>query len=157
MIFLDTNIIINLSYKLEDESNWFSQDIPPEKYFELENGEIVEIDCVPAHNHAIDYLDDLIKIKVKATRIILNDMYLKKKRIISESFWNGQKNRVIERIDFEPDEHYNEIIIESQISVKPVITEIMRLVRNEDVLNPIYHGFIQTNPDGTETESKVID
>ncbi len=146
---------ITLYFLYEDEKDWVSKNLLPEEYFDLDGGETIEIDCVPIHNHAVEYLN-LNRERVKATKIVLEDSRFNNQCIITESFWNNQKNRVIERTDIESKGQETEIIIESEISVSPPITEIFRFTKDGEVLAPIYHGFIQTNPDGTEDETKII-
>ena len=77
------------------------------------------------------------------------------KKVIHETFWNEGRNRVIERIDSGVGVEYWEMIVEIRLSEAPTVWEILRCGREEERLIPNYHGFIQRNDDGSETETKI--
>lgn len=146
-------IHITIEYKLTDSIDWKSLELTHAEYFELEPDEEVELDSLPKYNHAIEYLE-LERHQVAATRIILIDEALKAKRSIVEKFWNQGENRLIERTDIGENQYW-EMILEVQVSKKPPLWEIVRVGREDGVLTPWYHAFLQDNDDGSQTEIKV--
>ena len=50
---------------------------------------------------------------------------------------------------------HNEIIIETLINVNPNKWEIIRLERNNQIMQPIFHSFIEDN-NGQEKEQQII-
>lgn len=72
----------------------------------------------------------------------------KEYRQITERFWNNRQNTIIERIDMDLSKFqiiYNEIIIETLIKVNPNKWEILRMERKEQIMQPIFHSFIEDN------------
>jgi hypothetical protein len=67
-----SGIDITIEYKLINFSQWQSVKFLPEEYFDLEPDEKIEWDCVPWHNHAIDYLDIELSL-VEFTKITLKE------------------------------------------------------------------------------------
>lgn len=154
MEYKNFNIIIQ--YKLDGENLWKTFNITPEEYFDLEEDELIEVDSVPIHNHAINYIEDCLN-KITNTKIVISDENTRRKRIITTTYWNNQENSIIERLDFDNDFcDYNELIIEGKIKDSPPVFEVMRVVRENDVLIPIYHGFITEMDDGSQVENKII-
>jgi hypothetical protein len=159
---MNQNLAIEIQYKIHNSPDWHSLDLTPEQYFDLEDNEPIEIDCIPRYNHAIDYLKDLNlwqKKTIIVTRINLIDFSKKEQRQITERFWNQGKNRIIERIDLDLGTFhtkYNEILIETQIKENPSQWQIMRLNRQDGIISPIFHGLIEENSDGSESENLFI-
>lgn len=148
-----SNIQVEIYYQLIDSRDWIFLEVTPDEYFDLEPDEQVELDSLPRYNHAIDYLD-VENERVIATKIILIDEILKAKRSIVERYWNHGRNRAIERTDMGADPYW-EMILEVQVSANPPLWEIIRLGREDGVMTPLYHGFIQDNDDGSQTETQV--
>jgi hypothetical protein len=159
---MSDNVNVEIQYLLKEHQEWNCFKLSPQEYFDLEENETIELDCVPQYAHALDYLReyytkiDLTQILV--TRIILIDFLNKKQRQINERFWFNSQNRLIERIDldltqFQIQDH--EIIIETKINNNPPQWEILRLNQQNQMINPIFHSFIQENPDGSETENQI--
>lgn len=76
--------------------------------------------------------------------------------MISTYYWNNQKNSLTERIDYFTDNKESEIILVLNNNEEKEISEILRIIRNEDILVPIYHGLITDNKDGYQTENRII-
>jgi hypothetical protein len=152
-----SKIRINLGYRLVDSKEWKSIDLEPESYFDLESGELVNLDSIPFYDHAVEYLvEDLAiqKESVIATKIHLYDKSTKQERLITESFWNYGRNRLIERQDI-GDQPYSEIILEMLVSEVPEVWEVLRCDRLSGVLSPCYHAKIQDREDGSQVEQHI--
>jgi hypothetical protein len=152
-----SKIRINLDYRLVDSKEWKSIDLEPESYFDLESGELVNLDSIPFYDHAVEYLvEDLAiqKESVIATKIHLYDKSTKQERLITESFWNYGRNRLIERQDI-GDQPYSEIILEMLVSEVPEVWEVLRCYRLSGVLSPSYHAKIQDREDGSQVEQHI--
>ncbi len=154
-MMLDNIVLINIQYKLEGQDIWMGFNLPPHQYFDLDDGEDIEFDSIPMYEHAIDYIKDNVE-KVVATKITISNEGKRSKRIITTTYWNEQKNSITERVDLSEGNMENEIIIETRISDTPSIYEIMRVIRRDDTLVPIYHGFITDCEDGSQQEEKII-
>src|SRR5262249_49510069 len=127
--------------------------LTPDEFFELEPGERATMDSVPRQNHGIDYLE-FAPQTIRMTRITIIDDVQKSVRVICETFWNNGQNRVIERTDRGVSEYW-EMILKIRINEAPPTWEILRLGRQDGTLSPLYHGLIQQNSNGSETETKV--
>ncbi len=150
-------IRIELGYKLLDSKEWKSIDFPPENYFDLESDELVTLDSIPFYDHAIEYLVQDLEIQkesVMATKVHLHDKSTKQERLITESFWNYGRNRLIERQDI-GSQTYSEIILEMLVSEVPEVWEVLRCDRLSGVLSPSYHAKIQDREDGSQVEHHV--
>jgi hypothetical protein len=84
----------------------------------------------------------------------LIDQQIKAKISIIERFWNHGKNRLIERTETGPNPYW-EMILEIQANQKPPLWEIIRLGRENGIVTPSYHGLIQDNDDGSQTETVI--
>lgn len=149
----ESTVHITIEYKLTDSNSWEFLELTPDEYFELEANEKVSLDSIPQHNHAIQYLG-IEHQRVSTTKIILIDEAKKVKRTLVERFWNKGENRLIERTDI-ADKPYSEIILEIQVSKEPPLWEIIRIGREDGVLTPWYHAFLQDNDDGSQTETRI--
>jgi hypothetical protein len=152
-----STIRIKLGYKLLGSKEWKSVDFLPESYFDLESDEIVGLDSNPFHNHVVEYLVEDLEIQkesVLATKVHLYDQSTKQERLITESFWNYGRNRLIERQDI-GDQPYSEIILEMLVSEVPEVWEVLRCDRISGVLSPSYHAKIQDCEDGSQVEQHV--
>lgn len=148
-------VSIKIKYTLIGEEEWHTIDIPPQDYFDLDEGEVIEVDSIPMYNHAIDYIKKDSN-KVINTTIIIEGEGNKEKIVINESFWNKQQNRIIEKTYHGIDFREELVIVETKVKEEPVIYEITRAIRKDGILIPVYHGFITENDDGSQTEIKVI-
>ncbi len=152
-----SNIQVNLSYKLIDSNKWQSIELIPENYFDLEPNESISLDSLPFYNHAIEYLVEDLEIQreiVLATKLHLCDRANRQERLITESFWNSGRNRLIERQDI-GNKPYSEIILEMLMSEVPEVWEVLRCDRLSGILTPSYHAKIQDHEDGSQTEYRV--
>jgi len=145
-----SRIQISIEYKLVDNSCWESLELTADEYFDLEPDERPELDSIPKYNHALDYLN-LESQRVSATKISLIDENMAAKRLIVEKFWNGGKNRLIERTDAGKNPYW-ETILEVLVSETPPLWEIIRIGREKGIMTPWYHGFIEDKNDGTQKE-----
>jgi hypothetical protein len=153
-----SSIEIRLEYRLLGRGDWDELPMTAADYFDTEymseeNG--LDIDDVPLHDHAIDYLDVDYSL-VANTRLTIIDNKDGKRRIIVETFWHGGSNRIIERTDeHHGTEDYWEMIIDSQAVDEGRTNEIMRIGREDGIFVLLSHVFISTAADGSQTESKV--
>lgn len=147
------SIHITIQYQLKDNNNWLTVELTPDEYFDLELDEEVELNSIPRYNHAIEYLD-VEQHRILATKITLIDEKTKSKRLIIERFWNQGKNRLIECTDTGSNPYW-EMILEIQANQKPPLWEIVRLGRENGIVTPSYHGLIQDNDDGSQTETVI--
>jgi hypothetical protein len=127
--------------------------IPFERYFDLQPGERPSVRSAPRHDHAVDYLY-VDPAQLRMTRLTVASRSPRAERVISETFWNGGRNRVIERQD-NGDTAYWEMILETQVSEAPAVWEILRLGRGPHGLVPHYHGFFRRHEDGSLHETPV--
>lgn len=150
------SVVVRLRYRRNGSSEWHEQELPAPLYFDLDENEVAEIDSVPHRNHAIDYIDGMSPADVRATELNIEDAAIGQRRRIVESFWNGGKNRIVERTDFNGDSPtYWEIIIVALISTEPHLTEILRFTRNSGVVEVCSHVMIETLADGSERKRSV--
>ena len=155
------NISIEIQYLINNSPELKSYQLSPNDYFDLEENEAIEIDCCPKYSHACEYIkekDNSLVNDILFTKILLTDLGKKEHRQITEKFWNKGQNRIIERIDIDLIQFkiiYNEIIIETLINVNPNKWEIIRLERNNQIMQPIFHSFIEDN-NGQEKEQQII-
>jgi hypothetical protein len=152
-----STIQIELGYKLLDSKEWKSVDFLPENYFDIESDELVSLESIPFYDHAIEYLVEDLEIQkefVIATKIRLYDRATKQERLITESFWNYGRNRLIERQDI-GSQPYSEIILEMLVSEVPEVWEVLRCDRLSGVLSPSYHAKIQDREDGSQVEQHI--
>lgn len=158
---MSDNIIIEIQYLLKNSQELKSYQLNLYEYFDLEENEIIDINSCPKYNHGEEYLKqnkDFVINDLLFTKILLTDLRKKEHRQISERFWNEKQNKIIERIDLDLTKFqviYNEIIIETLINVNPNKWEILRLERNNQIMQPIFHSFIEDNQ-GKENEQEIV-
>ncbi|WP_330203440.1 hypothetical protein [Cyanobacterium sp. Dongsha4] len=154
-------ITIEIQYLLKNNQELQSYQLNPHEYFDLEENEIIDINSCPKYSHGEEYLKqnkDFIIDDLLFTKILLTDLKNKEYRQITERFWNNRQNKIIERIDMDLSKFqiiYNEIIIETLINVNPNKWEILRMERKEQIMQPIFHSFIEENL-GQENEQEII-
>ena len=144
---------ITLLFRKAVQTTWHEKGLSVEEYFDLDAGEQADMNSVPRHNHALDYIG-LSASEMQNTRLEIVDHTSQSRRVITETFWNAGNNRVIERVDNLADSSYWELIVESKIE-EPDVWEILRFGRQEDVVVPLYQGFFVDHDDGTEKEIKI--
>ena len=149
--FLSIRIDFQSRAKTEPES----VSLAPEDYFDLDPGEQPDLDCVPKHYHAADYL--LITLEeLVFTRVTLFRSKDNASIQITETFWNRGSNRTVERIDLIPDNPYWELIVISTLQEHPPVVEILRLIRNGELISPVSHVIITSREDGSQVEKAIV-
>ncbi len=155
---MESSLQIKFEYKLLGQSVWKTLPMPDSVYFDpsyMSKDEPPEIEDVPLYDHAVEYLD-VDPSLVENTRIILIDSLKDENRTINETFWNGGRNRIIERTDLRSGEvNYWELITDCHVVGRPSTVEIISMGKKEGVLVLYYHVFITDNADGSQTEFKV--
>lgn len=152
----EENLSIIIQYKTKNWSNeWKIINIHPEEYFDLDRDEVPEVDSVPVHNHAIDYITDCSD-DITCTKIIIFDQSNIQKRIITTTYWNNQQNSITERVDYDNDSYDSEMILVIKNQENPSKTDIIRISKSEDILIPVYHGFFTDMEDGSEVENRIV-
>lgn len=146
-------LYVDIYYKILGETVWNILKLSAEDYFDLDENEYAEIDSVPKYAHAIDYLPNK---DIVGTKVIIEDTISNKKRMIITTFWNNRENYVIERQDCFGEQFDTEVIIETKMLEPKNSYEIMRFIREDSILTPIYHGFITDVEDGSQIEKKVL-
>ncbi len=155
MTALEPRIRVSIEYMKVSETKWTAVVLDANEYFEsVEDESLMDLDCVPRHNHAVDYLD-IEPREVRATRLTISSPLDGSSRIVNETSWNEGKCRVIERTDSGA-RPYWELIVESRIEDQPPLWDILRLVRRDALLVPIYHAVIRENADGSEEEVPIV-
>ena len=146
---------ILLQYRTRGDSEWHSTLLTPAEYFDLEKDELPEIDSVPRHNHACDYLSLQVE-DLAETKIILQDIQCDTIRTIKEKFWLNGRNRLIERIDggIAP---YREVIICSEVQSHPNRLEVIRINAESNFMVVTSHVIIETFDDGSQHEIQLFD
>ncbi len=139
-----------IDYKRLGSDEWLRMTIPPHEYFDPHE-EILGMDSVPRHNHAIDYLKGIPKVCVEATRLTIADTKVGKSGTITETFWNGGENRVIERRDLFGQDDW-ELIIDVVVTDDPYVSECLRIGRVRGTIQVLSHVFIERRTDGSEKE-----
>lgn len=71
-------------------------------------------------------------------------------------YWNGQDNFITEVSYHSKCGLVLEIITQTLIETAPLIYEIVKFRKMDDMVIPIYHGFITKNEDGSEKEKIVL-
>jgi hypothetical protein len=146
---------ITIEYKHIGHSEWIQIAVPPEEYFD-DDEDITDIDAVPRYDHSIEYLNDVQKPTLEATRLTVKDNLQGKTLTITERFWNNGENRVIERRDSSGEEEiYWEMIIDVVVSKTPPKSECLRIGRDSGIVQVFLHTFIEQLPDGSEREEII--
>jgi hypothetical protein len=140
------------------DSTWIARPITYEEYFDPRYREGLgqgDIDDVPHYDHAVEYLDVDIS-QIENTRITLLEEGSGLKRVITETFWNRGKNRVIERSDTGPvASSYWELILDCKVERLTSSCEILRIGRSDDVLAIYSHVYVEDHADGSQTEEMI--
>lgn len=150
------SISVKIYYMLKDTNTFIPLQIPPEQYFDLEEGEEIEVDCIPLYNDILEYIPDEIRRKdVQFVRTEIVDDVNNKKRIFLDTYWNNQSSFLIERIDISNGKEEREIIIETTIGNNPRKVEIIRLTRKNGFLFPVLNTIVTDNPDHSQSEEVI--
>jgi len=154
------NIVIDYKYKLFNSDEWLKKNIRVSVYFDLsllDKEEQLDIYSLPMYDDLVEYLDcDRTKIHQISVNII--DVLSNCKLHYFQTFWNSNKNWLIERIETVDDRvDYYELIISTvlphEISNNSESDyEIMRFRKEDDDIKCLYHGVVRDNADGSQSE-----
>ena len=147
----NNNFSIEIQYKILDEISWKKIILSPDLYFDLDDDEEIEVDSVPKYLSPLNYIEGQIQ-NVQNIKILINDFKNKASRTLFYTYWNNQRSFIAERIDYINDVKSTEIVISADIQENSRVTDILRAIRKDGVLVPIYHGIIKDNPDGSQEE-----
>lgn len=147
-------LAITIQYKLVDEPDWKSLNLAPNVYFDMEQGEEPAFDATPKLNHAIEYLA-FDPAQVQFTILSVQDHLTDRRKVVTETFWNRGRNRIIEVRDFESDRTHSELIVDIITKECPLTSEIIRAWKDDGIWFLAYHVLITRNDDGTESETKI--
>ena len=75
--------------------------------------------------------------------------------MISETFWNDGKNRIIEVSESGDRAPRSELIVETRVNENPILIEIVRAWKDNAYWKMAFHVFIEGDPNGAETETQV--
>lgn len=156
---ISNNFDIKIFYKLINSDAWFTWIIDPYDYFDhhyYEDDEEIEIDSIPLHDHAINYIHIETPQAITHTNLLIRDLNSKEQIQIKESYWNNHNNNIIERIDSGGAEDYHLLIITTMLTQNPTVFQIMRFEKLNDHFEVKGHYLITKNEDGTETEHRVL-
>jgi len=153
-----SNINIEFKYKLQDIEDWQVFPISVEQYFDMSllSCQEISVDSIPLHNNFIDYLD-CDRQQVFQICINIIDISTNAKLHFFQTFWNEQRNWLIERIDtINKCDKYHELIISTELPsiLNPEKSElsyqVMRFRKKENDIKCVYDviGFIHNNPNG---------
>jgi hypothetical protein len=142
---------ISIEYKVKELTEWKTVALSVDEYLDLGPDEEVE-DCIPLYNHAIDYLD-IDRKSILNTKLIIREAN-GQQEVTTETFWNQGENRITERTDSGPKSYWLMII---DIKLKDILPtwKIMRFEKEDGIPKLCYHGFIQDNEDGSQSEMSV--
>jgi hypothetical protein len=145
---------ITIDYKLLTKPEWLHVTLLAEEYFDfhyLDEGELLDIDSISKYDYAFEYINGISRCDVEITKLNISDHFSGKSLTITERFWNGGENQVIERSDsYSAPGGYWELIIDVLVSKTPQVNEILRLGRVSGVITVYLHSFIDRLADGTE-------
>lgn len=153
-------IKIKLAYLRGQNDGWKTVEMTPEQYFDLSDGEPVDIDCVPQHSELLDYIPDNHTVSKISLRI--KNVRKRTELRVNISLWNHQRCRLVNRQEFRKKKMiHNEFIYESSLNLPnscnhSAIYDICRFTVEGDLMDCVYHGIITDNDDGSESEYRVI-
>jgi hypothetical protein len=149
-------VAVTIDYRLVGQAKWERIVVPPSEYFDVDE-EPLDVDSVAQNNHAIDYVSGVPHSDIEATRLTIMNDSVGNSRTITEMFWNGGENRIIERTDLSDGAcNYWELILDVLVSDEPCVYEIMRMGRLDGILQVLSHVFIERRSDGSEQERVVF-
>jgi len=142
-----------MKYKFYNSSKWHTVNFSPNEYFDLDEDEKAEWDCIPLYNDSLDYLD-VEKALVQYIETTIVDIKATTTQIFTETLWNQGNNRITET-DVSGSNSWNETIIEIKLEDNPPTWEILRYRKENNFSKLSYHGLIIDNEDGSQSE-KII-
>ncbi len=148
-------IEIFIDYRMHGSSEWETVEFTPEEYYDHsyyeDDDDPIEWDSVPEWDDAIEYLD-VDPVLIANTRLRIRDIELGITRTITTTFWNYGHNYITERVDKGSEVIGYVMVLSTRLQDSPVIWEIMRFRRKNDVLEMEFHSFIQDNEDGSQSD-----
>ena len=131
----------------------------PEQYFDLDPGEMPDVDSVPLYSDLekyVDFSDEISRIAVE----IKNNSDGRSLHI-EKVFQEEKKTTVTTRCDYQNSSlTYQEIIYESALPEEFVGQEraydVCRFVVNGQTAECVYHGIFRYTDDGKETEYRIV-
>ena len=133
--------------------------LEPEQYFDLDPGEVPDVDSVPLYSNLEQYLDEIEKATKLALKI--ENVSVGKSLYIEKVYQNQQRSTVTTRSEYQHEAlTYREIIYESMLPMELITKgrayDLCRFVVDGDTAECIYHGIFYYTPDGKETEYRII-
>ena len=155
---VNSQVQIIIEYQLTDSSEWHLVELAPEEYFDLDYlapDEKIMWDCMPKYVDTIEYLDIELK-EVANIKLKIIDPEVKITKSVAETFWNEGKNKITEVTHSENEKiSYWETIIDIQLQSVPLISEILRFYREDNIPKLAYHGIITDRKDGSQEETII--
>ena len=131
----------------------------PEEYFDLDPGEVPDVDSVPLYSNLEQYLDDIEDV----TKLMLKieNTFDGKALHIERVYQCRQKATVTTRSEYlRATLTYREIIFESMLPRELMpegnACDLCRFVLNGDTAECIYHGIFRYTDDGKEAEYRIV-
>jgi hypothetical protein len=90
----DSSLSIRIRYLLIDELDWHERILSHQEYFD-DDDEGYALDSVPRFDHADAYLD-ISGDRLRRTELVVRDSRTDATFSVTETFWSGGANRVIE-------------------------------------------------------------
>ncbi len=111
-------VTLDFKYRYKDSVNWGKLDIEPDDYFDLDEGEEMEVWSVPEYSDLIEYItferENVVSIILK-----ISDDSKKEYATFNQVFWNNQKNSFLETTDEKDGNKEFEYIIVSMVQEDP--------------------------------------
>jgi hypothetical protein len=150
-------ITLDFKYKYADSDKWETLKIEPDEYFDLDEGEEMEVWSVPEYSDLIDYITS-DRENVSSIILKISDDSKNESVTFNQVFWNNQRNSFVETTDMKDGVIDYEFIIVSlvQDDLQEKICEIIRIDKNKNgFLKPTHHSFITEDEDGLVDDRKV--
>ncbi|MGK7917127.1 MAG: hypothetical protein AB4038_16540 [Prochloraceae cyanobacterium] len=155
---MNSQVQILIEYHLIDSSEWYLVELAPEEYFDLDYlapDDKIMWDCIPKYVDTIEYLD-IDSNQVANIRLKIIDPEVKIIKSVAETFWNEGKNKITEVTHTEKEKiSYWETIVDIQLQALPLISEILRFYRDDNMPKLAYHGIIKDREDGSQEETII--
>ncbi|MCL1792196.1 MAG: hypothetical protein FWG40_12810 [Peptococcaceae bacterium] len=160
---INGSVIVEILYRYRNDNIWREAGINSEDYFDknyLDKGEVVEVDSIPLFAHAIEYIEKTHMGEISNTRVSITNSDSHEKIEINETYWNDQRNSIVERIDTNSEGRIdnNEIILTSLVndSGTEEIWEVIRFRKENSVFSPVLHTFTTEDENGLISDRKII-
>ncbi len=150
-------VTIDFKYKSKGSDCWKTEEIEPDKYFDLDEGEEMEVWSVPEYSKMIDYITSDSE-NVSSIILRLADNSTKEELIFNQVFWNMQQNSFLERTYVNDGKVECEYIIESLVrdDTPEKTWEILRVDKINGFLRPTLHSFITEDNEGL-VDDRIVD